>query len=90
MPNTASAKKQLRQSEESRARNRAVKSSLRTQIRKIRESLKSGNLQATQAEFNIAARSLDKAASKGVIHANRAARLKSRISAAIKKLKAQQ
>jgi small subunit ribosomal protein S20 len=87
MPNTASAKKRLRQNEARRARNRAVKSSLRTQLRKVRESLKAGNVEASQADFRVVTKGLDQAAAKGVIHPNRAARLKSRISAAIKKLK---
>ena len=88
MPNTASAKKRLRQSEARRARNRAVKSSLRTQIRKFREALQAGNVETCQTEFHVASQRLDQAAAKKIIHPNRAARLKSRMSAATKKLKA--
>lgn len=87
MPNTATAKKRLRQNVVRRARNRATKSALRTQVRKVREALAAGNVEVCEAEFRATAKSLDQAAAKNVIHANRAARLKSRLSAAIKALK---
>ena len=88
MPNTATAKKRLRQNVARRDRNRAAKSALRTQIRKLREAITAGNLEGSQAEFRATAKALDQAAAKKIIHSNRAARLKSRMSAAIKKLKA--
>jgi len=88
MPNTASAKKRLRQNVVRRDRNRAAKSELRTRIRRIRESVAAGDVQASEAEYRLTARQLDRAAAKNVIHANRAARLKSRLSKAIKTLKA--
>jgi small subunit ribosomal protein S20 len=88
MPNTATAKKRLRQNVARRSRNRTAKSALRTQIRKLREALTAGNLEASQKEFQATVKNLDRAAAKNIIHANRAARLKSRLSAAIKKLKA--
>jgi small subunit ribosomal protein S20 len=88
MPNTATAKKRLRQNVARRAQNRAAKSALRTQIRKLREALTAGNLETSQAEFRATSKSLDQAVTKKIVHANRAARLKSRLSAAIKKLKA--
>jgi small subunit ribosomal protein S20 len=88
MPNTSSAKKRLRQNEGRRARNRAAKSTLRTQIRKVREALQSGNVETSQAAYLVTVKSLDQAAAKRIIHPNRAARLKSRLSAAVKKLKA--
>ncbi len=88
MPNTTSAKKRLRQNEVRRTRNRAAKSSLRTEVRKVREALKAENVEASEASFRVAAKHLDQAASKRIIHPNRAARLKSRLTAAIKKLKA--
>lgn len=88
MPNTKSAKKRLRQNEGRRARNRAAKSELRTHIRNVRDALKNGDVQASEASFRGAVKSLDQSAAKRVIHPNRAARIKSRLSAAIKKLKA--
>ncbi len=84
MPNTKSAKKRLRQSLERRARNRAVKSALRTQMRKVREAAKAGELERAQEEFRRACKKLDQAAAKGVIHRNSAARRKSRLNAFLK------
>ena len=61
MPNTASARKRLRQNVARRARNRAAKSALRTQVRKVRAALKARDVTASQSEFQKAARMLDKA-----------------------------
>lgn len=87
MPNTASAKKRLRQSLVRRARNRATRSSLKTIVRKVRTEAAGGNLAQGEADFREAAKRLDKAAAHGVIHRNAAARLKSRLSAALKAAK---
>lgn len=89
MPNTASAKKRLRQSLVRRTRNRAVKSTLKGLVRKVRESAAGGDLPEAEAAFRLAAKKLDQAAAKNVIHANAAARLKSRLSGAIKRAKQQ-
>jgi small subunit ribosomal protein S20 len=80
MPNTQSAKKRLRQSLENRARNRAVKSVLKAQLRKVRELAAAGQIEAGETEFRLTVKKLDQAAAKGVIHRNAAARLKSRLS----------
>ena len=88
MPNSASAKKRLRQSQDRRAQNRSVRSALRTQIRKVRAAVTAGDADAAEAEFKLAARKLDQAASKNVLHANATARTKSRLSKAIKGIKA--
>jgi len=87
MPNSTSAKKRLRQNLVRRARNRAHKSVLKSQIRKVREAIAAGNVEQAETEFRLAAKRLDKAASIGVVHANLAARVKSRLSAAIKAAK---
>jgi small subunit ribosomal protein S20 len=84
MPNTKSAKKRLRQSLERRARNRAVKSSLKTQIKKVNSAVEGGDAAATDSELRAAAKKLDQAAAKGVIHRNKASRLKSRLAARVK------
>jgi small subunit ribosomal protein S20 len=89
MPNTASAKKRLRQSLVRRTRNRAVKSTLKSLVRKVRESVAGGDLLAAEAGLRLATKKLDQAAGKNVIHANAAARLKSRLTAAIKRAKQQ-
>jgi small subunit ribosomal protein S20 len=87
MPNTASAKKRLRQSLVRRSRNRAAKSTLKGLVRKVREAVAGGDLQAAEAGFRATTKKLDQAAAKNVIHANAAARVKSRLSAAIKRAK---
>lgn len=85
MPNTKSAKKRHRQSLERRTRNRAVKSSVKTQIKKASEAGATGNAEQTQVEFRLAVKKVDQAASKGVLHRNTAARLKSRLNKRLKK-----
>ena len=87
MPSSRSAKKSLRQNEATRLRNRSTKSNMRTQIRKVREAITAGEVETSESEFRLASKQLDKAASSGVIHANSAARTKSRLSKAIKSLK---
>jgi small subunit ribosomal protein S20 len=87
MPNIASAKKRLRQSIKRNARNRSTKSELRTEIRKVRESATGGKLDDAEKEFRVAVEKLDRAAAKNIIHKNKAARLKSRLSAHLKAAK---
>ncbi len=87
MPSSRSAKKSLRQNEATRLRNRSTKSNMRTQIRKVREAIAAGEVETSVSEFRLASKQLAKAASSGVIHANSAARTKSRLSKAIKSLK---
>ena len=87
MPHTKSAKKRLRQNLKRRARNRAVKSALKTQIRKVREAIQAGDLAKAEAEFRLAAKKADQAAAKRIIHPNKAGRIKSRLSAKIRTLK---
>ena len=86
---TKSAAKRLRQSLERRDRNRAVRRSLRTQCRKVREAVAAGDAPKAESELRLAATKLDRAATRGTIHPNSAARTKSRLSAAIKSLKQQ-
>lgn len=85
MPNTQTAKKRLRQSVKRRAHNRARRSSLRTQLRKVRSAIAAGQLEQAASEFRLAVKKLDQTAAAGVIHRNTAARLKSRLSATIKR-----
>jgi small subunit ribosomal protein S20 len=87
MPNTPSAKKRMRQDAVRRARNRSTKSSLRTQVRKVREAIAAKDVATSQTEFRLLVKKIDKAAAHHVIHANTAARTKSRLSRAIKALK---
>jgi small subunit ribosomal protein S20 len=87
MPNTPSAKKRLRQSLERRDRNRQVKSTIRTQIKKVHAAVKERDVAKAEAEFRLAARRLDRAGAARVIHPNTASRYKSRLQRMIKKAK---
>ncbi|MBI1900925.1 MAG: 30S ribosomal protein S20 [Planctomycetia bacterium] len=87
MPITKSAAKRLRQSERLRARNRSVKSELRTLMRKVREAAAEKRIEEADALFRQAAKRLDQAAGKGIIHKNAAARCKSRLSSHVKNAK---
>ncbi len=85
MPITKSAKKRLRQSLERRARNRATKSSVRTQIKRVLAAVAAGDQEKIDAEYRLACKKLDKAAAAGVIHRNTASRHKSRLSTRTKR-----
>lgn len=84
MANHASAVKRNRQRIKKTARNRSVKSALRTELKKARASVKSGSGDQVTAAVS----ALDRAASKGVIPARRASRVKGRLAAALHKAKA--
>jgi small subunit ribosomal protein S20 len=75
--NIKSQIKRNRQNEKAHMRNKAVKSALRTHVRKFREAVETGNLEEATAALRVATRQLDKAASKGVIHKKQAANRKS-------------
>jgi small subunit ribosomal protein S20 len=78
MANTKSAIKRIRTSEQRRVRNQAVRSATRTFVKKARSSIAS-NLDGAQTDIIAAVSALDRAARKGVIHPNNAARRKSRL-----------
>ena len=80
MANIKSQIKRNRQNEKRRLRNKAVKSSLKTAIRKFNESVAAHDTEAAVALLRDASRKLDKAVSKGVIHKNQAANRKSAIA----------
>jgi small subunit ribosomal protein S20 len=75
--NIKSQLKRIKTNEKARLRNKSVKSSLRTAVRKFRQAADAGDVPAATAALHDASRALDKAASKGVIHANQAANRKS-------------
>jgi len=87
MPNIKSAKKRLKQSLVRRERNRAAKRSIHTEYKKVLEAVTAGNVEQAETELRTVAKKVDKAAAKKVIHVNAAARVKSRLSAKVKKLK---
>ncbi|MCM6773692.1 30S ribosomal protein S20 [Nocardia sp. CDC159] len=86
MANIKSQMKRIRTNEAARQRNQSVKSALRTSIRKFREAAASGEKDKAAELMRAAGRDLDKAASKGVIHANQAANKKSALALAFNKL----
>lgn len=87
MPNSASARKRLRQSQDRRLQNRSARSTVRTQVKKVRKAIEEGNIEQSETEFRIAAKRIDQAAAKGLMHDNTAARTKSRLSKAIREAK---
>ena len=80
MANIKSQIKRIKQNEKRHQRNKAVKSELKTLVRKFREAVEAGNKDAAIEASRVASRKLDKAASKGVIHKNQAANRKSAIA----------
>lgn len=88
MPNTKSAAKRVRQTEKRTLRNNIVKSQIRTAIRHFETAL-TDNIADAEMRLQNAIKTIDKAASKGVIHRNNAARKKSRLTKRLNKIKAQ-
>ncbi len=83
MANIKSQIKRNRTNEKRRIRNQAVKSELKTLIRKTREAVDAGDKEAAEEGLRVASRKLDVAVSKGVIHKNQAANRKSRLAARV-------
>lgn len=79
MPNTKSALKRMRQAEKRRLRNRFYRSTARTYVKRARAAIAAGDLEAAKEAIKRAVSALDRAAEKGVIHKNNAARRKSRL-----------
>ena len=79
MANIKSQIKRNRQSEVKRLRNRVYRGAARTAVSKARQALQAGDVTVSQASVKAAIRMLDRAAQKGVIHKNNAARRKSRL-----------
>ena len=88
MANIKSQIKRNRQNEKARLRNKSVKSSLKTAIRKLNEASEAGDAETATTLLRAASRQLDKAASKGVIHKNQAANRKSAIAKRVAALSA--
>jgi small subunit ribosomal protein S20 len=86
MPHTESAWKRLRQADKRRRRNRTVAKSIKEKRKELTVALKGTDEAAKTTQTKVVQQALDRAATKGYIHKNKAARLKSRVA---KKLKAQ-
>jgi len=86
LANTAQARKRVRQAEKSRQRNVGQRSNMRTVIKQVQKAVADGDKDGAKTAFQAAASVLDKAYSKGLIHKNKAARDKSRLNNAVRKL----
>ncbi len=80
MANIKSQIKRNRQNEGRRRRNKSVRSALKTRVKRFEQAVASGDADAAQQEYAATARALDKAASAGIIHKNKAANRKSRLA----------
>ena len=86
MANTKQAKKRVRQAEKNRRRNASQRSMMRTYIKKVVKALEVKDFAAAQEAYKIALPVIDRMITKGLIHQNKAARHKSRLSTRIKAL----
>lgn len=84
MANSAQARKRARQNDHQRQHNMALRSKYRTAVKKVRKAIDAGDKSAAQALFQISMAVIDSIADKRIVHKNKAARHKSRLSAAIK------
>jgi small subunit ribosomal protein S20 len=85
LANTASAEKRNRQAQKRRARNVAVRTSVKGAVKKVRDALEKGDPAAAKGALRAAEKALDGAASKGVLHRNTASRRISRLAHAVAK-----
>lgn len=88
MANSPQARKRARQAENRRQHNAAMRSMVRTYLKKVNAAIASGDQGAAQETYNKAVSVLDKATRKGKFHPNKAARHKSRLNAKIKAMTA--
>lgn len=86
LANIKSQIKRNKTNEKARQRNKAVRSEVRSYVRVVRENIAAGNKDEAQQAYAVAARKLDKAVSKGVLHKNNAANRKSRLATQINAL----
>ncbi|WP_298622103.1 30S ribosomal protein S20 [uncultured Legionella sp.] len=88
MANIKSAIKRARQNVKLRQHNASARSMYRTYIKNVLKAVEAGNLEAARAAYSKAQPIIDKAASKGLIHKNKAARIKSRLVARVQAMTA--
>ncbi|RLA04247.1 MAG: 30S ribosomal protein S20 [Gammaproteobacteria bacterium] len=80
MANTAQATKRAKQAEKNRQLNASQRSNMRTTIKKVIAAIEAGDRDAAKQAYDSAVPAIDRAAGKGLIHANKAARHKSRLN----------
>ncbi len=88
MANSPQAKKRARQADKARARNASQRSMVRTYIKKVVAAIDAGDHKAAQEAFQASTPVIDRFADKGILHKNKAARIKSRLNAKVKALAA--
>ena len=88
MANIKSAQKRARQSVKHRAHNMAMRSKMRTYLKRVSVAIESGDRAAAEANYKAAMPVLDSMVNKGIVHRNKAARHKSRLNARIKSMSA--
>ena len=86
MANIKQQKKRVLTNEKRRMRNKSVRSATRTEMRKFREAVESGDKAAAEKQLRVASRFYDKAVTKGTIHRNNAANKKSNMARALNKM----
>ena len=86
MANIKSQIKRNKTNEKARLRNQAIRSAVRTEIRKFQAAVEAGDKAAAETQLRVASRKLDKAVTKGVFHRNTAANKKSGMAKAFNKL----
>lgn len=86
MANIKQQKKRVLTDEKARQRNQAVRSAVRTEMRKFRETAATGDQTKAQEQLRVASRALDKAVTKGVFHRNKAANQKSAMALTFNKM----
>lgn len=89
MPNIKSAEKRVRVTEKKRLRNKSVRTMCKTSVNKAERLIFAGDVNAAQEAVSVAITALDKAAEKGIIHPNNAARRKSRLMKKFNQIQAQ-
>ena len=86
LANIKSAIKRARQSERRRANNKALRSRVRTEVKKVLSAIRDGDRKSAEASFKEAVPVIDSMVNKGILHANKAARHKSRLNQKIRSL----
>ncbi len=88
LANIQSAKKRARQAVKRRAHNMSLRSRMRTAIKQVQAGIAAGDREAAEASYKAAVPVIDTMVNKGIVHANKAARHKSRLNARIREMQA--
>lgn len=86
MANSVSARKRARQNESHRRHNASLRSYVRTRIKRVLRAIESGDKAAAEEAYKAAVPAIDKSVSKGIMHANKAARHKSRLNQHVREM----